>query len=101
MLSASAIDAMMKEIGYKDGSLYARIEQASADGVLTRQMQEWAHEIRLSANEPRHADDQFEGATPEEAEQVLQFASALGEYLFVLPARVSKWKQKVPPKPLS
>lgn len=101
MLSASAIDAMMKEIGYKDGSLYARIEQASTDGVLTRQMQEWAHEIRLSANEPRHADDQFEGATPEEAEQALEFASALGEYLFVLPARVSKWKQKVPPKPNS
>ncbi len=92
MLAASAIDCMLKDKGYKDGSLYSRIEKASQDGLFTSQMREWAHEIRLSANDPRHADDDFEGSTPKQVDQIIQFAEALAEYLFVLPARISKWK---------
>ena len=94
MLAASSIDAMLKDKGYKQGTLYARIEKAAHDGLLTSQMRDWAHEIRLSANEPRHADDDFEGATQVEAEQAIQFARALAEYLYVLPAKVQKWKAK-------
>jgi hypothetical protein len=92
MLAASSIDAMLKERGYKDGSLYGRIEKSTSDGLLTAQMRDWAHEIRLSANEPRHADDEFDGATDKDAEQVIEFARALAEYLYVLPAKVQKWK---------
>jgi hypothetical protein len=95
MLAASAIDAMLKSKGYTDGTLYSRIKNASANNVLTDDMAAWAHEIRLSANEPRHADEDFEGATPDDAEQVIAFAKALGEYLFELPARVKKWQDKV------
>lgn len=94
MLAASAIDAMLKDKGFSDGSLYSRIELAAKNHLLTEQMKEWAHEIRLSANEPRHADDNFEGASKEDAEQVLQFAKALGEYLYDLPSRIEKWKSK-------
>jgi hypothetical protein len=94
MLAASAIDAMLKDKGHSEGSLYARIGKAREAGLLTAEMEAWAHEIRLSANEPRHADDQFEGATPEDAEQILAFAKALGEYLYVLPARVKRWQEK-------
>ena len=94
MLAASAIDAMLKAIGFTKGSLYARIDQAKSDHVITERMAEWAHSIRLSANEPRHADEEFDGATEEDAEQSLEFAKALGEYLFVLPAKVERWKSK-------
>lgn len=95
MLAASSIDAMLKEKGYRDGSLFNRIEKAAEDHLLTEDMKAWAHEIRLGANEPRHADEDFEGATSEDADQILAFARALGEYLFVLPARVSRWKEKI------
>lgn len=94
MLSASAIDAMLKEKGYNNDTLYKRIKAATESGLLTKDMSDWAHEIRLSANEPRHADDDFDGATPKDAEQILEFAVALGEYLFILPERVKKWKEK-------
>ena len=92
MLAASSVDAMLKEVGYKEGTLFSRIQAASANGLLTDQMRDWAHEIRLSANEPRHADDNFGGSTISDAKQVIDFAEALGDYLFVLPARVKKWK---------
>jgi hypothetical protein len=98
MLAASAIDAMLKDRGYRDGSLYARIKKSSEDGALTREMAEWAHVIRLSANEPRHADDDFNGATGDDADQIIAFTKALGEYLYVLPARVRSWQAKVQPE---
>jgi hypothetical protein len=47
MLCASAIDEMLKARGYKDGNLYPRIKQATKDGVLTEDMSEWAHDVRL------------------------------------------------------
>lgn len=94
MLSASAIDAMLKAIGYIKGTLYARIDQAKADGAITTAMADWAHSIRLSANEPRHADEEFTGATEDDVEQSLAFAKALGEYLFVLPSKVGRWRAR-------
>ena len=96
MLSASAIDAMLKDKGYKDGSLNNRIDKAADAGLLTEQMKAWAHEIRLSANEPRHSDDAFDGATESQAQQAIQFTKALAEYLYVLPQRVAKWKNPPP-----
>jgi Domain of unknown function (DUF4145) len=56
MLSASAVDAMLKSKGYKDGNLYSRINKAREDHLMTKEMALWAHEVRLDANEPRHAD---------------------------------------------
>ena len=94
MLAASAIDAMLKDKGFIEGTLFSRIKSARESGLLTEGMESWAHEIRLSANEPRHADEKFDGASQEDAEQIIAFARALGEYLYVLPARVSKWKEK-------
>lgn len=40
MLSASAVDAMLKEKGYSDSSLYSRINKATEEHLLTEQMRE-------------------------------------------------------------
>jgi len=88
MLAASAVDAMLKNRGYRDGGLYARIEQATQDHLLTPEMAEWAHKVRLDANDVRHADDDRPHLTEAMARQVLDFVGALGEILFVLPSRV-------------
>ena len=47
MLTASAIDAMLKDQGLKDGSLNARIDTAAKNHLITQEMAAWAHEIRL------------------------------------------------------
>jgi hypothetical protein len=90
MLAASAVDAMLKEEGLTEGSLYARIDKAANEGVITQDMAVWAHEIRLDANEQRHADQESELPTTLDAERVIEFASALAQFMFVLPARVSR-----------
>ena len=88
MLSASSIDAMLKDKGYKEGSLYKRIEQAVNDHLITEGMSEWAHQIRLEANDQRHADEHSDLPTEEDAKRIVDFAFALAEFLFVLPSRV-------------
>ena len=88
MLCASAVDAMLKTKEYVEGNLYSRIEQAAEDHLITQDMAAWAHQVRLEANAQRHADEGEELPSHEDARKTLDFAMALGEFLFVLPSRV-------------
>lgn len=94
MLSASAVDAMLKDKGYKKGELYKRINQARDDHLITPDMATWAHEVRLDSNEPRHADEKNPLPTPEDAEKCVNFTLALAEFLYVLPSRVQRGLQE-------
>lgn len=93
VMAASAVDAMLKEMGYSSGSLYTRIDKAVADHKLTADMGEWAHNVRLGANRPRHADENSPNLTRDEAKQSVDFAEALGQFLFVLAAQVRRGLQ--------
>jgi len=90
MLCASAVDAMLKAKGYTSGNLYGRINQAATDHLITEGMKEWAHEVRLDANDQRHADEAAALPTTAAAQRSIEFAQALGQFLFVLPAQVAR-----------
>lgn len=90
MLAASSVDSMLKLKGYKDGSLYTRIEQAAKDHLITTDMAKWAHDVRLDANDQRHADDNAPLPTVEDANRCVDFAQALAQFMFVLPSRVQR-----------
>lgn len=94
VMAASAVDAMLKEKGYTEGTLYTRIDKAVENHLLTEDMGEWAHSVRLEANRPRHADEEDPHVTGDEAKQTVEFTRALSEFLFVLPARVQKGLEK-------
>lgn len=89
MLTGSAVDAMLKAKGLTEGSVYKRIDQAVDQHILTKEMGDWAHDVRLGANRPRHADQDDPHVTPDEARQAIEFAKTLGTILFVLPKRIS------------
>ncbi|MDE2466766.1 MAG: DUF4145 domain-containing protein [Alphaproteobacteria bacterium] len=99
LMSAAAVDAMLKERGYRDGSLYSRIQKAETECVLTKDMADWAHDIRLDANDERHADHDASAKTGEDAARCLEFADALADLLFVLPARVRRGRAPPAPPP--
>jgi hypothetical protein len=94
MLTAASIDAMLKEKSYKTGTLYSRIDQAARDHLITTEMAEWAHEVRLDANDERHADESRGLPGEQDALRAIDFARALAEFLFVLPARVASGRGK-------
>lgn len=94
MLAASAVDAMLKARGYKDGSLYHRIDQAAEKHLITKEMGEWAHEVRLDANDQRHDDESLPLPDAASAKKAIDFVTTLGTILFVLPARVQSGLEK-------
>ena len=94
MLAASAVDAMLRIKGYVEGSLYARIENAAANHLITAEMARWAHDVRLDANDQRHADESASLPTADDAIRAIDFATALAEFMFVLPNRVQRGIQQ-------
>lgn len=90
MLAASAVDSMLKLKGYTEGSLYTRIEKAVDENLITKEMACWAHDVRLDANDQRHADELTTLPTEDEAKRAVDFSTALAEFLFVLPSRVQR-----------
>lgn len=93
MLTASAVDAMLKDKGQKEGSLSARIDAAANAHLITAEMAAWAHEIRLDANDQRHADEVASMPNSADAAKVIEFAKALAQFLYVLPARVERGRK--------
>ena len=81
---------------YKEGSLYKRIKAAADDHLITSEMAAWAHEIRLDANDQRHADESADLPTQVEAQKCIDFSRALAEFLFVLPGRVERGRTGAP-----
>ena len=61
-------------------------------------MAKWAHQVRLDANDQRHADESAPLSTKQDAERSVRFALALAEILFVLPARVTRGIEESKPK---
>lgn len=90
MVAGSAVDAMLKAHGLVEGTLYVRIDEALKKNILTQGMADWAHEVRLGSNRPRHADAENPHVSPVEAQQSVEFAEALGTFLFVLTARIER-----------
>lgn len=90
MVANSAIDAMFKAIGLSQGNLFGRINEAEKQHLITSGMAKWAHQVRLDANDQRHADEDAAIPSQEDADRIIEFALALGEFLFVLPSRVDR-----------
>jgi hypothetical protein len=90
MLAASAVDAMLKAKGLSNGSLYSRIDDAAKTHLITSEMAAWAHEVRLDANDQRHSDEEAPIPDESQAKKCVEFALALGQFMFVLPARIER-----------
>jgi hypothetical protein len=98
MLAASAVDAMLKAKDLKSGSLYDRINKAAERHLITDEMARWAHDVRLDANDERHADENAELPTLEDAKRAIEFSLALAQFMFVLPERVRRGIQTTKPQ---
>jgi hypothetical protein len=72
----------------KSGTLQKRIDVLPPD-IATPAMKEWAHHIRLDANEATHEVDEF---TEDEAKKLQLFTEMFLTYAFTLPAMLPRAK---------
>ena len=90
LLCGSAVDAMLKAHGHREGSLNSRMDQAKAGGIITEGIAAWAGTVRLDADDQLNLDEESSMPSRTDAERSLDFTMALAEILFVLPARVKR-----------
>lgn len=93
ILAASSVDSMLKHKGLTEGSLNSRIRLAAERHLITSEMADWAHEVRIDANDQRHADDEADLPNEADAQKAVEFALALAQFLFVLPSRVESGRR--------
>jgi hypothetical protein len=89
--SQRAVELMLHEKGVavgKNVTFNDKIKEAAANQIIIPAMADWANEIRWAANDERHLN--VDDATPDQAHQLAEFALALAQNLFVLPARISR-----------
>ena len=94
MVASSSIDAMLKEKGINKHNLIDAINDAADKGIITKEMSAWAHEIRINGNDPRHVK-RDSSPTTQEANDVVRLAEAFGQYLYVLPAMITRGREAV------
>ncbi len=71
--------------------LHRRIDKFADEGLLTSDMRDWAHKIRLDGNDALH---EFEEPEKEAAEELKLFTEMMLTYMFTLPAKVKASMQR-------
>lgn len=93
MLCRKVIDISTRAILGEDSNkeqLSQRISMLHGRGLITEQMREWAHIVRMDSNGAVHSDEEFEEA---EAKQLINFTEVFLIYSFTLPAMVEERKE--------
>ena len=97
MMSRKVIDVSTKrQLGkasgrYRDNK--TRIDALAESGAITKDLQDWAHHVRLGGNDAAHDDDPF---TKDEAEDLLNFTELYLTYVYSLPGRL-RARRGLPP----
>lgn len=71
-------------------NLVNQIDDLSKNGIITPELKEWAHEIRLWGNEGAHpSKDGLDVMSPEELREVRNFLEHMFEYIYIMPAKLT------------
>lgn len=93
-MSRKALDVATRHLDTSDAfakkPLASRIDDLAARQLITPQMREWAHAIRVDGNDAVHDPDQF---TQEEAETLYSFADLFLQYVFTMPGMLNERKK--------
>lgn len=84
---------LLKDEAKRYGTIHARIEALRDKGALTPDLADWAHQVRLGGNDAAHDLEPF---TPEEADELLDFAELYLIYVYSLPERLRLRRAKAP-----
>lgn len=90
MLSRKVLELATKYLHPEGvGALAKRIDLLKAEGLIAPQMADWAHAIRLDANESVHTDNE---SNEHNAGELLAFTKTFLMYVFTLPAMIERRK---------
>ncbi|MDH5449058.1 MAG: DUF4145 domain-containing protein [Candidatus Bathyarchaeota archaeon] len=85
-----ALQSSVIERGARKGRLVDQIDELYGNQIITKDIRDWAHEIRLTGNIGAHPDDDgLEDIQPDNAEELLKFMEEYLNYVYIMPAKVA------------
>ncbi|MBI0141913.1 DUF4145 domain-containing protein [Bifidobacterium sp. W8106] len=92
LMARTVLEATAKDKGVTSGSLYEKIDELAAKTIITRQLAEEAHEIRLLGNDMAHGDLNTP-VSKEDAEEILGFLDSVLDYVYQQPIAIERRKK--------
>lgn len=86
VVGRAAVQRAVRTLGGAGRDLFSEIDSLRERGVVTEELKEWAHEVRIAAREAAHPEELGE-VTTKEALTSLQWADAFLEFAIALPER--------------
>lgn len=87
-----AMQTACMEKGSSKGDLIDQIDEIHQKGVITVDLKDLAHTVRMVGNDALHPN--ADEVTPQDAKEILELAEQLMEVIFVAPERVREMKKK-------
>ena len=98
VIARSALLFVVRDKGAKGKTLFDQIDDLANRGVLHPMMKDWAHEVRLLANDSAHPDAPIPAhVKPEDAKDILNFLDLILLYLYDLPKQIENYRQRKKP----
>jgi len=82
---------LLGEDAKKFGTIQKRIDELASRHILTPDLQEWAHVIRLEGNDASHDEDPY---TIAEADELLSFVELYLTYVYAMPGRLKARRER-------
>jgi hypothetical protein len=89
-MARRAVQAATRERGAQGGSLYEEIKYLGAQGLLTKDLMDWAHEVRGIGNAGAHPDEIGGDVTEADARDAVNFAIYFLTYVYTVPAEIER-----------
>jgi hypothetical protein len=93
-MARSSMQAALRDRGAKGKNLHDEINDLASKGLLPPLMSEWSHEVRELGNESSHPEPGQKATDPKDARDVVEFLDYLTEYLYDLPERIRKYRER-------
>lgn len=93
LLARAVVEATAKDNGHNKGALVAKISAMEQARLISPNLAEAAHEIRLMGNAAAHGDF-MEAITEQDCDDLLDFMSSILEEIYQRPANLARRKEQ-------
>ena len=91
-MTGRALEGLVRHFTNQQMYLRAGIKELHKDGIIDKRLFDWATALHLDRNDAAHSSGQTFSA--DDAEDLLAFATAICEYVFVFAARFQKFQKR-------
>ena len=93
-MARRSVQAALREKGIKGRDLVKEITNMVTEGLITKQLADWAHQVRSIGNVGAHPDEDDVPVSEEDARDVVDFAYYFAHHLYTLPAQIEELRER-------